>query len=46
MNDELKNLDNIPTPKLTLEPVEEVTEAAIIETEAPEPAAPSLADST
>ncbi len=45
MNDELKNLDNIPTPKLTLEPVEEVTEAAIIETEAPEPAAPSLADS-
>lgn len=45
MNDELKNLDNIPTPKLTLEPVEEVTEAAIIETDAPEPAAPSLADS-
>ncbi len=45
MKDELKNLDNIPTPKLTLEPVEEVTEAAIIETEAPEPAAPSLADS-
>ena len=45
MNDELKNLENIPTPKLTLEPVEEVAEAAIIETEAPEPAAPSLADS-
>ena len=45
MNDELKNLDNIPTPKLTLEPVEEVTEASIIETEAPAPAAPSLADS-
>ncbi|MDE8702745.1 toxic anion resistance protein [Adlercreutzia equolifaciens] len=45
MNDELKNLDNIPTPKLTLDPVEEVTEAAIIETDAPEPAAPSLADS-
>ena len=46
MNDELKNLDNIPTPKLTLEPVEEeVAEAAIIETEAPAPAAPSLADS-
>ncbi|MEE0705388.1 MAG: toxic anion resistance protein [Adlercreutzia sp.] len=45
MNDELKNLENIPTPKLTLDPVEEVAEAAIIETEAPEPAAPSLADS-
>lgn len=45
MNDELKNLENIPTPKLTLDPVEEVTEAAIIETEAPAPAAPSLADS-
>lgn len=45
MNDELKNLNSIPTPKLTLDPVEEVTEAAIIETEAPAPAAPSLADS-
>lgn len=45
MNDELKNLENIPTPKLTLEPVEEVAEASIIETEAPAPAAPSLADS-
>lgn len=45
MNDELKNLDNIPTPKLTLDPVEEVAEAAIIEAEAPEPTAPSLADS-
>lgn len=45
MNDELKNLENIPTPKLTLEPVEEVAEASIIETAAPTPPAPSLADS-
>ena len=45
MNDELKNLESIPTPKLTLDPVEEVAEASIIETEAPTPAAPSLADS-
>ncbi|WP_304427079.1 toxic anion resistance protein [uncultured Adlercreutzia sp.] len=45
MNDELKNLESIPTPKLTLEPVEEVAEASIIETAAPAPAAPSLADS-
>ncbi|MCI8425414.1 MAG: toxic anion resistance protein [Adlercreutzia sp.] len=45
MNDELKNLESIPTPKLTLDPVEEVAEASIIETAAPAPAAPSLADS-
>ena len=48
MTDELKNLENVPAPKLTLEPVleDEVVETSIIEADAPEaPAAPSLADS-
>ena len=48
MTDELKNLENVPAPKLTLEPVleDEVVETSIIAADAPEaPAAPSLADS-
>ncbi len=45
MNDDMKNLENIPAPKLTLEPVEDepTVEASIIEAETP--AVPSLADS-
>ncbi len=45
MNDDMKNLGNIPAPKLTLEPVEDepTVEASIIEAETP--AVPSLADS-